>query len=413
MKCKEVSQKLGECVSSIKMIESDLNSISKIVPSNNQQYNMHKLVQKSSSYQVIIADNIRTISSFYERMRNDFESNIILDKLQLSDYSETHEFQEIQRKNIYRYNALTSFCVRADKLFPSFEKCDGYEETNKKITKEFKDNVTANTLYKGNSLEQILVEEHLPSNRMPIAIERIMTSLFYSSQSKQTLFRLSIDTDRLNNLYNDIRLIETRRMSNTELSSLLKKFIRDLPEPIWPEDLLYPLVKVMETDCLETIIENMKKLIKKLPDANKTFIGNLLCLCEDVINSKNSKMSSQSIAVCLAPGLMRKQDMSFTSIAVVAPVLNYAFSIMINQRKELFGITTSPFKKDCIQLYGSYQSVFEGSEYGDIFHSNSADFTTNNLNLRLIGNHTRRRKATIITGTDQLTVNNNKRNSLS
>ena len=45
---------------------------------------------------------------------------------------------------------------------------------------EFKDNYQLSSIYENHSLQQILEQEHLPEDRIPIAMDRIISILYHS-----------------------------------------------------------------------------------------------------------------------------------------------------------------------------------------------------------------------------------------
>ncbi|ELP91219.1 hypothetical protein EIN_150960 [Entamoeba invadens IP1] len=392
IRSQDISQQLVKVSETITLLKSHLNSLSNMVTNSSYESSYSNTLKASTAYQTLVSDSLKNIGGIFEKLSQDLKYNLSLDDITCSDDPEISKIHQNKKSNICRYAAISSFALRIDKYFPTIGKGGQFDAVAKKVMKEFREDTEASVSYRTKTLRQILDDEKTPPTRLPVGIERIMTTIANSEGDKTTLFRLSSDTERINNYFDEIRIVDTKTLDNTVLSSILKKFIRDLPQPIWPEEFLQPLVKVMESEDKNKVINDIRRLIIKFPIENQIFIRRLLLLCKNVTNTKDTKMNSQAIAVCLAPGLMRKADMGFTSIAVIAPVLNNALSTMIDYQEEIFEIeslkTIEVLSEQ--EIYGIYPALFDGVCYSD-----SQDGPALNVDPKFLRTFKRQRKSSL------------------
>ncbi|EAL49834.1 RhoGAP domain containing protein [Entamoeba histolytica HM-1:IMSS-B] len=390
LRCEEITKNLPKVIDSILQIQSHLHSISNTTPVGIHKNSMFQLINSSGSYQSLVADKLKTISSWYEKLSKELNSNLLVDDLSFSNNEEIKKIQDDKKINICHYSALTSFCSRVEQLFPSLENTSEFEYTATRLIKEFKEDCELNQIYTCKNLEEIIEDEYHPTEHVPVGINRIMTELYYSKNDKSTLFRLSSDTEQINKYYESIRSLDYKNLDNTTLSSLLKKFIRNLKSPIWPEEFLQPLVSCMDSQNKMSLIASIHGMINKLPPSNKAFLKKLVFLCNEVIHSKDSKMTAQSIAVCLAPGLMRKNDMTCASIAAITPTLNNALALIIENQSTFFG-KSSPYTENFTDIFGEYSNVFDAGVSDEIFED-----ITLKVDPRTLRGAFRKRKPTLL-----------------
>ena len=148
-----------------------------------------------------------------------------------------------------------------------------------------------------------------PNLPIPYTLYRIVTLLQNKScQSQEGIFRLNgnmklIDTlaDDLNN-DNDTLESPEKNPNLNDLASLLKKWIRDLPEPLVPFDKL----KALETDAKDNSFIEFNELLTR---ANHASMMYLIGFLQSLLNySDFTKMNEHNFAICFAPAIVRAPE---------------------------------------------------------------------------------------------------------
>lgn len=147
--------------------------------------------------------------------------------------------------------------------------------------------------------------EKYPNLPIPYTLYRIVTLLQTKScQSQEGIFRLNgnmklIDSlaDDLNN-DNDTLENPEKNCNLNDLSSLLKKWIRDLPEPLVPYDKL----KALEIDAKNNSLVDFNELLTR---ANHASMMYLIGFLQSLLNySDFTKMNEHNFAICFAPAIV-------------------------------------------------------------------------------------------------------------
>lgn len=150
-----------------------------------------------------------------------------------------------------------------------------------------------------------------PNLPIPYTLYRIVSLLQSKScQSQEGIFRLNgnmklIDTlaEDLNN-DNDTLENPEKNPSLNDLSSLLKKWIRELPEPLVPFDKL----KALETDVNDNACVEFNELLTR---ANHASMMYLIGFLQSLLNySDFTKMNEHNFAICFAPAIVRAPDIT-------------------------------------------------------------------------------------------------------
>ncbi|KAK8883316.1 Rho GTPase activating protein 39 [Tritrichomonas musculus] len=151
--------------------------------------------------------------------------------------------------------------------------------------------------------------EKYPNLPIPYTLYRIITLLQNKScQSQEGIFRLNgnmklIDTlaDDLNN-DNDTLENPEKNPNLNDLSSLLKKWIRELPEPIVP----FNKIKALEIDSKD---DSMVEFCELLPRANHASLMYLVGFLQSLLNySDFTKMNEHNFAICFAPAIVKAPE---------------------------------------------------------------------------------------------------------
>eukprot|EP00475_Leptophrys_vorax_P033878 TRINITY_DN53977_c0_g1_i1.p1 TRINITY_DN53977_c0_g1~~TRINITY_DN53977_c0_g1_i1.p1 ORF type:complete len:715 (-),score=171.72 TRINITY_DN53977_c0_g1_i1:121-2265(-) len=118
------------------------------------------------------------------------------------------------------------------------------------------------------------------------------------------LFRVPGNAYSINEIFQYVCLYGeeyfTRKLIRTtftvfDVSSALKKLLREYPEPILTFELVDKFLKAKDKDTL-------KDLIEKLPKRNVQILAGVVAICVKLVDHKEkTSMSAQSLAVCLGP----------------------------------------------------------------------------------------------------------------
>lgn len=183
MRCGNVSGNLMKAKEEMMQLQSHLLSIRNIVPPNSSPNSYSQLLQTVASMQSIIVDSIKTISGFYEKLRMDIDSNIVLDNIPKPEGM--LQTQDSKLSNVYNYCALSSFCSRLDTFFPSIADGTLFESLASKLAKEIREDRECDSVYHTlPSIEAIQKFEKLEGACIPIGIDRIL-DLLYNTRLKQ------------------------------------------------------------------------------------------------------------------------------------------------------------------------------------------------------------------------------------
>ncbi|XP_074000030.1 ral interacting protein isoform X3 [Rhodnius prolixus] len=91
-------------------------------------------------------------------------------------------------------------------------------------------------------------------------------------------------------------------------TSLLKQFLRELPEPVLTTDLLAKFEEAAAAKDVTTRGTLLKELVDQLPSCNRALLGWLLKHLDSVAeHEKHNKMNAQNISVTLSPLLQTSQ----------------------------------------------------------------------------------------------------------
>ncbi|GJE90264.1 RhoGAP-domain-containing protein [Phanerochaete sordida] len=132
--------------------------------------------------------------------------------------------------------------------------------------------------------------------------------IFRRSPNSQTLKQVQQAYDRghvvsLNN-YNDPHLAAV----------LLKKFLRDLPEPIFPES-LYPAIQNCPTPSADptdmtAVIYVREVLLPQLPLCVQILLNNIIHLLHEVsLRAEHNRMNASNLALVITPNLVKGKNM--------------------------------------------------------------------------------------------------------
>jgi hypothetical protein len=159
----------------------------------------------------------------------------------------------------------------------------------------------------------VSLEESCPDSDYPQEIKDLMEYLTNKGLKSDGIFRRSPNREKLDTL---IRMMNAHQPVNFDeydintLASLLKEFIRSLPETLIPES-AYPslsdtVIMTMETDDLIRLIQS--KFISVLDSRHLKLLRDLMMLSAMTAQLQQSnRMSPKALAVVWAPNMVRME----------------------------------------------------------------------------------------------------------
>uniref|UniRef100_A0A3Q2PW18 Rho GTPase-activating protein 23-like n=1 Tax=Fundulus heteroclitus TaxID=8078 RepID=A0A3Q2PW18_FUNHE len=118
----------------------------------------------------------------------------------------------------------------------------------------------------------------------------------------------------------DINTAEERWQDLNVISSLLKSFLRKLPEPLFTDDKYNDFIDANRIEDAEDRLKTMKKLICDLPDyyyhTLKFLVGHLKRVAD---HSEKNKMEPRNLALVFGPTLVRTSEDNMTDMVTHMP----------------------------------------------------------------------------------------------
>jgi hypothetical protein len=193
----------------------------------------------------------------------------------------------------------------------------------------------------GVSLEDIIV-----NNQLPEKLQEILIRLWVDGPTTSGIFRHSGNARRIREVR---ECIDGRKLNMVDLSeegihvisSLLKDLVRNVPKGVLPSMYYTEFVATNDIEDVNARIQQIRKVLNKLPLANQVFLRYLLLLlCHIAEHEHTNQMSTINVAICFAPSLL-EPEFSLAVIKNEAPTLvefmiRHANTIYNNELPELF-----------------------------------------------------------------------------
>mmetsp|Transcript_15296 Transcript_15296/g.22889 ORF Transcript_15296/g.22889 Transcript_15296/m.22889 type:complete len:440 (-) Transcript_15296:51-1370(-) len=125
-----------------------------------------------------------------------------------------------------------------------------------------------------------------------------------------------------------------------DVSSLLKIFYRELPEPIIPFESYEGVVAAArdtDQDDTDQLVCKLKELVSTLPKVNCDFLAELFSFMNDVAaNSAVNKMSLRNLVIVMAPNLLRARETTVEKAMSDYNHVNVAIMTLVSRNEEVF-----------------------------------------------------------------------------
>jgi hypothetical protein len=209
----------------------------------------------------------------------------------------------------------------------------------------------------GTALDVVLAEERKrgSTRSVPYAVDVLTTLLRQRYIKTQGLFRVSGSTtiavelqqritDAVINGTFDARFDE---VEPADVASTLKKFVRMLPEPLFPHDTYESVLKLGSVGVIARKV-GLRREVALLPQANLDLVRHLVMFLGDVAaHSDDNMMTVENIAIVFGPSFLQPSQESF-DYAFQVPMVNNIVADLIRHRDMILAsdAKTAPKAKD-------------------------------------------------------------------
>ncbi|KAL1429666.1 hypothetical protein MTO96_015878 [Rhipicephalus appendiculatus] len=152
------------------------------------------------------------------------------------------------------------------------------------------------------------LEEHLRVNgrRIALVVEKCAACLLASGMDEEGLFRITGSASKIKKLKSAFNagfadMSEFERDPHT-VASVLKLYLRELPEPLMTFDLYDEWMKAASVSDASARLQALWQVVNNMPQANQDNLRYVVkFLARLVGHREQNKMSSQNIAIVIAP----------------------------------------------------------------------------------------------------------------
>jgi len=187
----------------------------------------------------------------------------------------------------------------------------------------------------GLSLDQVLEREEKKEG-IPLVVEHCVQHIRTHGLQQEGIFRVSGIVHEVAALStefnNEVKQIDLGKYAIHATTSLLKKFFREMPEPLIPFSLYDKLLALQRSEGDEnTKTEKLKLLLKQdlSPNSKSTLIYLLDLLSEISHHQDQNKMTPNNLAVVFGPALMRPQTETIDTAIDDIPVITQLVKTLI------------------------------------------------------------------------------------
>uniref|UniRef100_A0A4W5NY40 T cell activation RhoGTPase activating protein n=1 Tax=Hucho hucho TaxID=62062 RepID=A0A4W5NY40_9TELE len=187
----------------------------------------------------------------------------------------------------------------------------------------------------GQPLSKICPEDGM----LPKPITEILVLLWKKGPSTEGVFRKTCNNKTLKAIREQLNSgteVDMEALPVVLLVGLLKGFLNELPGRLLVSELFETWMKALESEDVHQRGLQLKRVVDKLPWPNILLLRNILCMLHHITKSKHvNKMDANNLAVCIAPTLLQKNDMSL-DVQTVEKVVELT-RFLLEHCSEIFG----------------------------------------------------------------------------
>ncbi|XP_054861095.1 GEM-interacting protein isoform X2 [Amphiprion ocellaris] len=178
-----------------------------------------------------------------------------------------------------------------------------------------------------------VLPRHTP-DEVPFVVLRCTAEIESRALSIQGVYRVSGSKPRIQKLCQAFEMqkeqVDLSDLSPHDITSILKQFFKELPEPLLTFDLYNDFIAVgktiqhlseretpPDTNEILDIVHNLQKLLQKLPTYCYSTLQHIMCHLQKVSENFENKMSPSNLGIVFGPTLLRplvSTDMSMIAL---------------------------------------------------------------------------------------------------
>ncbi|XP_026207638.1 GEM-interacting protein isoform X2 [Anabas testudineus] len=198
---------------------------------------------------------------------------------------------------------------------------------------------------------------HERPDEVPFVVLRCTSEIESRALSVQGVYRVSGSKPRIQKLCQAFEeqkdQVDLSDLSPHDLTSVLKHFFKELPEPLLTFDLYTDFIAIgkmiqhlsereptPDTNNVMDIIQNLKKLLQKLPPCCYSTLQHMMSHLHKVSENFENKMSPSNLGIVFGPTLLRplvSTDMSMLALLETS-YQAVLVEFLITHHEEIFGV---------------------------------------------------------------------------
>uniref|UniRef100_A0A8C6NJN9 Rho GTPase activating protein 22 n=1 Tax=Nothobranchius furzeri TaxID=105023 RepID=A0A8C6NJN9_NOTFU len=197
----------------------------------------------------------------------------------------------------------------------------------------------------GQHLEETMLYEAQsgPQRAVPVLVEQCVCFIRQHGLKEEGLFRAPGQTNHVRELQDSFDRGEKPVFdSSTDVhtvASLLKLYIRELPEPIIPFSKYTQFISCAQplTKDKETGIVELGKQVKSLPQVNYNILKYICMFLDEVqLHSNDNKMSVQNLATVFGPNILRPRVEDPVTMMEGSSQVQHLMTVLISEHRRLY-----------------------------------------------------------------------------
>ncbi|XP_057595341.1 rho GTPase-activating protein 18 isoform X2 [Hippopotamus amphibius kiboko] len=163
-------------------------------------------------------------------------------------------------------------------------------------------------------------QKKVPGTRIPLIFQKLISRIEEGGLETEGLLRIPGAAIRIKNLCQELEAkfyegtFNWESVKQHDAASLLKLFIRELPQPLLSVEYLKAFQAVQNLPTKKQQLQALNLLVILLPDANRDTLKALLEFLQRVVDNKEkNKMTVMNVAMVMAPNLFMYQTLGLKS----------------------------------------------------------------------------------------------------
>eukprot|EP01087_Luapelamoeba_hula_P000137 TRINITY_DN10084_c0_g1_i2.p1 TRINITY_DN10084_c0_g1~~TRINITY_DN10084_c0_g1_i2.p1 ORF type:complete len:459 (-),score=42.11 TRINITY_DN10084_c0_g1_i2:72-1448(-) len=248
----------------------------------------------------------------------------------------------IEKKRTGLWGACLTIETLEDQLVYTFTRVSNIDEFYDVISGLF-DHCLAEHRVFALPINEILEREERMHLGVPRLVKDLTDHIRQHGLDQAGIFRISPNHSRIELLINKINRGSTVNYDKEDIhtiAGLLKRYLRDIPEPIIPHDCYEDYSQLYATTKEKTVlVSRLKELMEGVPAYRQKFV---LYLCEFVVDvaafAAHNKMTETNIALIFSPILIGAHNLPSEQILQDSDVMYSIMMSLMQERDEIFAV---------------------------------------------------------------------------